>query len=131
MWGMIKKFQLDRHNDDLINASLYYLRARTIRDKLDGLEHIEALMHIRGLDPAAIHVPRKNKRQFRNGEFRKLVLDAIKDGCDTPQAIVDNIGDDLAHLRPKDRSRQVKRCLETLEGRGVVRREGRAWRLNV
>ena len=83
MSGMIKQLQLDRRKDDLINASPYDLRARTIRKGLNGLEHIEALMHIRGLDPEGIHVPRKNNRRFRNGALRTAVLDVLRQGLNT------------------------------------------------
>ena len=118
MRGMVKRFKFYQHGDEMINSSLHYLRARTIRDGLDGLEHIEAIMRIRGLDPEAIHVPRKNKRRFRNGELRRAVLDALREGPHTARQIADQM--DAQH-------NSVCQCLQTLEARGVVRREGRVW----
>ena len=49
MRGMIKQLKMNRHSDETITASLYYLRAQIIRDGADGLEHVEALMRLRGL----------------------------------------------------------------------------------
>ena len=56
--------------------SLYYLRSQIIREGLDGLEHVDALLRLRGLDPEAVHVPAKRVEAFRHGEFKRAVLDA-------------------------------------------------------
>ena len=39
-----------------MNAALVYLYARTIRDGLGGLEHVEALLRLRGIDPNTLRV---------------------------------------------------------------------------
>ena len=62
---MITKLKPYRHSDETTNVSLYYLRAQVIRDGLEGLGHVNALLRLRGLDPEAVKVPRKNKRLFR------------------------------------------------------------------
>src|SRR6056297_3727683 len=92
MLGMVKRFKFYQHGDEMINASLHYLRARTIRDGLDGLEHIEAIMRIRGIDCEAVHVPRKNNRQFRNGALRAAVLGLLREGPRAAQQMADSLG---------------------------------------
>src|SRR6056297_2376637 len=118
MLGMVKRFKFYQHGDEMINSSLHYLRARTIRDGLDGLEHIEAIMRIRGLDLEAIHVPRKNKRRFRNGALRAAVMGVLREGSYTAREISDNL---------ECQRSCVHKCLRTLEAYGVARREGQVW----
>ncbi|WP_297773505.1 hypothetical protein [uncultured Roseovarius sp.] len=88
---MVKRFKFYQHGDEMINSSLHYLRARTIREGLDGLEHIEAIMRMRGLDLEAMHVPRKNKRRFRNGESRAAVMGVMREGPHTTREIADRL----------------------------------------
>lgn len=118
MRGMVKRFKFYQHGDEMINSSLHYLRARTIRDGLEGLEHIEAIMRIRGIDPEAMHVPRKNNRRFRNGELRTAVLGLLRQEPHTASQIAETLD---CHYQ------SVRECLRTLEARGVVQRDGRVW----
>lgn len=111
-----------QHGDEMINSSLLYLRARTIREGLEGLEHIEAIMRIRGMDLEAVHVPKKNKRRFRNGELRRAVLDTLRQEPHTARKIAEKLD---------CQQQSVRECLRTLEARGVVLREGRVWFLTV
>jgi predicted Rossmann fold nucleotide-binding protein DprA/Smf involved in DNA uptake len=115
---MVKRFKFYQHGDEMINSSLHYLRARTIREGRDGLEHIEAIMRIRGLDPEAVHVPRKNKRRFRNGALRAAVMSVLREGSYTSREIADRL---------ECQRSSVHGCLRTLEAHGVVRREGQGW----
>src|SRR6056297_3323428 len=118
MLGMVKRFKFYQHGDEMINSSLHYLRARTIRDGLDGLEHIKAIMWIRGLDLEAIHVPRKNKRRFRNGALCAAVMDVLRDGSYTAHGIAGRLD---------CQRRAVYGYLRTLEANGMLKREGRVW----
>lgn len=118
MRGMIKNIRLDKHGDETTNVSLYCLRAQIIREGIEGLHHVEALMRLRGLDPEAIHVPKKNKRRFRNGGLRTAVLGVLRQEPHTTRQVAEKLDCE---------SRGVGKCLRTLEVRGVVRREGRVW----
>ena len=64
----INKLTPYRHSDKSINVSLYYLRAQIIREGLDGLAHVDALLKQRGCDPEALHVPPKRVVAFRHGD---------------------------------------------------------------
>lgn len=59
---------------------LRYVRAEIIRDGLDGLDHVEALLRARGVDPDALYVPRKQPKHFRHGKLRMAILWALQDG---------------------------------------------------
>jgi hypothetical protein len=58
---------------------LLYLRAQIIRDRLDGLDHVDALLRLRGCDPDAYRVPPKRRRHFRNGGLRRAVLAILRE----------------------------------------------------
>lgn len=121
MRGMINKLTPHRHSDKTTNVSLYYLRAQIIRDNLEGLEHVDALLRLRGLNPDALHVPEKKNWPYRRGGLTVAVLEMLRQGPQTaPQ-----IAAALDH-----RHSSVCQCLTTLEARGVVRREGSTWHLN-
>ncbi len=117
---MIKQLKMNRHSDESINISLYYLRAQIIRGPLDGLEHVEALMKLRGLDLEALPVPEKRNRRFRKGQLRQAILDELRKGPRTSRQIAEAIGHDRNNFA---------HTLQTLKARGVVRLEGRVWKL--
>ena len=129
----IAKLQPYRHSDKSINVSLYYLRAQIIREGLEGLAHVDALLQLRGLDPGAMRVPPKRKRVFRNGAFRRAVLDTLREGPKTEREIVEGFAEVLAHASQKDRLARVRRCLRWLGARGAVEQDfgpdGCLWRL--
>ncbi len=56
---------------------LRYVRAEIIRDGLGGLEHANALLLARGVDPEALPVPRKQPKRFRRGALRMAILRAL------------------------------------------------------
>ena len=80
----INKLTPYRHSDKSINISLYYLRAQIINDGLDGLAHADALSMQRDCDPGVLRVPPKRIVTFRHGEFRRAVMDALRDGAKSP-----------------------------------------------
>lgn len=125
----INKLTPYRHSDKSINISLYYLRAQIIREGLDGLAHVDALLKQRGCDPAALRVPPKRVIAFRHGEFRRAVLDALRERPRAVQEIADMFANRLGHVGNANRCTRVSACLRRLEGHGLVRREGRVWGL--
>lgn len=66
--------------EETIVAVLLNIRAQIIRDGLDGLEHVEALLQARGVDPDEQRVPAKYNRRFRRGRFRSAVVRALRSG---------------------------------------------------
>jgi hypothetical protein len=47
--------------DKTVTSALLHLRAQIIRDRLDGLDHVNALLVQRGVDPATHLVRAKRK----------------------------------------------------------------------
>lgn len=120
MRGMMKEIKPGRRSDDNINDALYHLRAKIIRERLDGLHHVEALMRLQGIDPEALHVPEKKNWPFRRGGLTVAVLGLLRQGPHTAPQIAAT----LDH-----RHSSVCQALTTLEARGVVRRDRSTWHL--
>jgi hypothetical protein len=69
-----------RLHPETIVRVLYRLRAEIIREGQDGLEHVDALLRLRGANPEAKRVPPKVARQFGRGKLRLAILRALRDG---------------------------------------------------
>lgn len=110
-----------------ISSALYTLRVRTIREGRPGLEHVEALLALRGdnLTP----IPIKRTIRFRKGELRRLVLRALRERPMKRSEIVAAVyvGRDMPPV--EQASNRVGVILTRLKRDGVVRSEGRVWRL--
>lgn len=112
---------------DTIISVLHFIRQEIVRDGLDGLEHVDALLRQRGADPEALVTPDKRPKTFRKGELRRMVLEALKDGAQTGAEIARKVQARKQELTYRQVYKRVYICLNTLKGRGVVRHEGRVW----
>ena len=114
-------------SDYFVNA-LTLLRKEIVREELDGLEHVDALLVLRGVDPETIRTPRAVPNRFKRGELTRAILSMLRE---QPMKAID-MADRLRVAHPCDRWRMyngVNRALYRLRDRGVVKREGRVWRL--
>ena len=100
------KLRFDRYTDETINTSLIYLRAKIIREGLDGLDHVEALLRLRGCEPEAVRVPPPRECWFKPGEVRRYVLEAHRDGVADRAVITQRVLD--AKGWPEDRRVRVR-----------------------
>lgn len=112
-----------------IDNALYHLRALCVRDGHDGLNHVEALLRIRGLDPDAMHVPKKQPRRFRRGELRSAVLGALKGGPVASRAVTEAIRLARPDLDESWLHPRIMVSLSTLKNEGLVKREAGGWSL--
>lgn len=121
------RLRFDRYSDETITTSLIYLRAQIIREGRPGQDHVDALLRLRGVDLDGLRVPPVNKRTFAKGELTKAVLAALRDGPRTAPQLYDAIQPLAPDMPRRALSERVRTCLKRMEGRGVVRREGRVW----
>ena len=113
-----------------ITNALLHLRAQIVREGQDGLQHVEALLRMRGIDPEAQHIPRKQPAdKFRQAELKRLVLDALRSGPQTGKGIAAHIVAQRPHIAPRDAYKRVYIALARMKASGVVEREGRLWGL--
>lgn len=108
--------------DETIISALVYLRDITIRDELDGLEHVDALLRLRGHDPESQPTPRKTPKNFKRGELRRAVLDKLRTGPKTGRQMAELVHADYPALSYKQVYKRVFICLWTLNSKGRVRR---------
>ncbi len=113
--------------EETVISVLHYLRQVAVRDGLDTLPHVNALLAARGVEPEELEVPRKTPKAFRKGELRRLVLEALRDGPQTGAEIARKVQGQKPELTFKQTYKRVYICLNTLKGRGVVRLEKHLW----
>jgi len=116
--------QFRPYKPDTITRTLLNLRAQIVRDGGPGLEHVEALLQMRGhnLGP----VPRKAHPQFRRGKLRVAIYAALRGGPLTGREIVEQVC--AAHgLAYGAMYRSVYAQLGELKKAGRLGHEGRLW----
>lgn len=115
--------------EDTIVAVLHYVRAEIVRDGLDGLEHVEALLRARGVAPDARHVPRKTPKHFRRGQLRAAILRALRDSPRSGPEIAREIARETNGLTYEQVYKRVYIALYAMKRAGLVERDGRLWGL--
>ena len=116
--------------DQTITNALLDLRARTIRDGSEGLAHVVALLILRGVDLATQHVRRKIPQDScAQSEVKLFILAALRDGPKTPAQIGAHFMAAKPWIAPNRAMIRVYRAIYKARDKGVVRRDGRVWRL--
>lgn len=116
--------------DKTITNALIALRKKIIRNSLDGLVHVDALLVARGIDPAKQRIgPKRKPDQARQGLMRLMVIEALQGG---PKRYAEisalvamkrpEIGHDATHKR-------TGHALDRMQKAGLVKRDGRLWGL--
>lgn len=108
-----------RLHPETIRQVLYRLRAEIIREGQDGLEHVDALLRLRGADPEARRVPGKQAKQFGRGKLRLAILRALQDGPRTGPQIAAAVATERG-LTPKQARASVYPSLCRLRDAGAI-----------
>lgn len=114
--------------DKSIDGALLALRKRIIRGKLDGLEHVEALLGMRGVDMPRV-LPAKNVNVAYRGHARMLISEALRDGPKPRAQIVAHIVEKRPDLPREAAYARTDRLLWKMKKTGLVCREDGMWRL--
>lgn len=119
--------ELRRLKPETITRALLALRAELTRDGGEGLEHVEALLALRGCNLPP--VPRKAPPQhFRRGQLRAAIYAALRGGPLTGPEIVRRVSE--AHRLPyRTIYRSVYSQLRAMKHAGRVVHEGALWGL--
>ncbi len=119
--------ELRRLKPETITRALVALRAELIREGGEGLEHVEALLQMRGnnLPP----VPRKANQHFKRGKLRLAICAALRDGPLTGPQIVERAC--ATHgLAYRTLYQSVYAQLYCMKKAGTLAHEGRLWRFS-
>ncbi len=114
--------------DKSINGALLALRKQIIRGKQDGLEHVEALLTMRGVHMRAV-LPAKRACAAGRGHSRAWILDALRDGPKRRRDIVRHVASQRDDIPHEIAYRRVDQCLWKMRKTGLVRREDGVWKL--
>lgn len=107
--------------------TLHYVRQEMVREDRAGLEHVDYLLRMYGAEPLALNMPAKTPKDFRKGELRRMVLEALREGPQTGAGIAKAVQARKQHLSYERAYRRVYICLWNLKKHGLVRHEGRLW----
>ena len=123
----MKRLRFDRLTDETIDHVLLYLRAEIIREGLDNLECVDALLDMRAVDVSAYIVPQKRPKHFKRNQLRREILSALRSGPLTGPEIARAISTKHAGLTYKQAYKRVYIALDAMQERGLVGHEGRVW----
>jgi hypothetical protein len=116
--------------DKTITAALLALRRQIIRENLDGLAHVEALLELRQVP--LVHVPRmKPADSCKQREAKMIMLDALRPGPKTAE----QLRAAFAAARPDVASDRVMirvyQAIYRMRDKGLIVKDGGAWRLAI
>lgn len=109
-----------------IDSALQNLRRDLLRNGGEGLEHVEALMRLRGVTPE----PRRRYRKpdcAKRGDMRRLVLSILSEGPKTMRELVPQVHAGRPELSREAAYQRTGQTLVKLKQLGLVGREGRVW----
>ncbi len=119
MWGM---------QDKTIDSALLALRKQIIRGNLDGLDHVESLLTLRGVHMPRV-LPAKPLDQAGKGIMAYMALQALRNG---PQTAI-NVSKCIALQRPEisfaKAHKLTANALTKLKYRGLVLHDGKMYGL--
>jgi len=113
-----------------ILSALLHIRAEIIRDDLDGLTYVDALLLARGFDPAKQTVQKKIPRYFPGrGKRRQSILSALRQGPGTSLEIAERVAKMHPGLGDVVILGSISVGLTMLKQVGLVKHEGQVWGL--
>jgi hypothetical protein len=114
-------------SDAMVSSALHTLRVRTIREGRPGLEHVEALMALRGHNLAPV-LPARTIL-FRKGELSRMIRQALREGPLELRVIAQHAYASKPTIDGKAARNRVANALTRLKREGVVAHKERLWRL--
>ncbi|MGL4310737.1 MAG: hypothetical protein ACRCSU_09635 [Paracoccaceae bacterium] len=114
--------------DKSIDGALLALRKNIISSNGEGLEHVEALLRLRGVD-----LPRIPKQQtksiFARRELTQLLANALKDGPKGGVALAAHVAEQRPEISYTEAQARIHQSLARMVANGFAVRDGRLWRL--
>lgn len=118
--------------DKSIDGALLALRKQIIRGKLDGLDHVEALLVMRGVGIPTV-LPARRSCAAGRGQTRAMVLDVLRDGPKPRKDIVRHVAALRPQIPPEVVYARVDKVLWKTRKSGLIDRDfgpdGCLWRL--
>lgn len=110
-------------SEETILSVLLYVRAGMIRENRPGLEHVEALLRVRGINPDEQRVPTKYQRRFERGQFRAALVRLLRERPRTAPEIAAEIARRHQFMPYEDAYVRTYSTLREMRRQGFVRSE--------
>lgn len=119
------RYYLRPIKEDTIINTLHYMRAVTVREGAEGLDHIDALLRLRGVDPESLPVPQKFPKTFKRGQLTQAILRELRDGPLRGPELARRLQGNLAY---EDAYKKVYAALHRLKAAGFIELSQLRWR---
>lgn len=114
--------------DRTINSALLALRKQMIRGEGEGLDHVEALLALRGIHPPRV-MPAKRRDVAKRGYMRIWLLDALRKRPMRLAELVEAVRQHQPDVAYDRISRRTSNVLWKMRRDGLVVNERWVWRL--
>ena len=114
--------------DKFIDSALLTLRKQMIRGDDTGLDHVLALLAMRGVALPRV-LPAKRKDSAKRGQVRRVLLNALRGGPKPLTELVAVIRVWKPEVPERLAYRRTQQALNKMKAAGLVTREGRLWGL--
>ena len=118
--------ELRRLKPETITRALVALRAELIREGGPGLEHVEALLQLRGHNLGPVPAKAKTPARFKRNRLRVAIYAALRDGPITGPEIVRRVSK-ASGIGYREIYRSVYTQLGEMRRAGRLAHEGRLW----
>jgi hypothetical protein len=123
---MTRRYYYRPWKEETLVAALHFMRCQIVRDKAEGLEHIDALLRLRGVDPDSLPLPQKFPKTFKRGHLSQAILRELRDGPLRGSELARRLQGNLAY---EDAYRKVYAALHRLKESGLIGKRSRDWYL--
>lgn len=122
---MIRRYYYRPWKDETLVSALHFMRCQIVRDGAEGLDHVDAMLRLRGVDPASLPMPDKRPKHFARGKLRIAILEALRQGPMTGADLARRVqGNGLEYVAAYKR---VYQCLNRMLESGIVRKDAGRW----
>jgi hypothetical protein len=124
---MTRRYYYRPWKEETLVSALHFMRCQVVRDSAEGLDHIDALLRLRGVDPDSLPMPEKRPKHFARGKLRIAIMDALRGGPMTGADLARKIqGNGLEYAAAY---RRVYQCLNRLLVTGIVSKDCGKWQM--
>ncbi len=123
---MTRRYYYRPWKEETLLAALHFMRCQIVRDQAEGLEHINALLRLRGVDPDSLPMPQKFPKTFKRGHLSQAILRELRDGPLRGSELARRLQGNLAY---EDAYRKVYAALHRLKRVGIVNNCRSQWAL--
>jgi hypothetical protein len=123
---MTRRYYYRPWKEETLVAALHFMRCQIVRDHAEGLEHIDALLRLRGVDPDSLPLPQKFPKTFKRGHLSQAILRELRDGPLRGSDLARRLQGNLAYA---DAYRKVYAALHRLKEARLIVHDSCIWRL--